>query len=246
MISKDSMFYWWPRIKDLPINTPQTVLVPLEGDVTFKVIDGKPDEAFDTMIEKAIIFAEAMGYPVFVRSDEMSNKFDWENSCYVTKSEDMRAHVCSILEATAMAFGPRFRGVAVREFLELDSAFTAFWGKMPVAKEIRAFVRDGVGECWHPYWPMASIKNPSISHWREELQRIQTYSPTDLATVKEIVETVGRAMGGYWSIDICQTKAGNWYVTDMATGENSYHWGTCPHAPSEMLEQYGDPEGSKG
>lgn len=238
------MFYWWPRIKDLPINVPETVMIPLDGKVTSYVIDGKPDAPFDAMVEKAIEAAERMGYPVFIRSDEMSNKFDWENSCYVTKSEDMNRNICSILEATMMTMmGPGFTGVAVREFLELDARFTAFWGNMPVAREIRAFVMNGVLECWHPYWPPASMKSPSISNWREVLTELQTYTSDDIKTVTEIVEIVGKALGGYWSVDVCQTKNGVWYVTDMAVGEHSYHWGTCPHASPEMLEHYGDPEG---
>ena len=239
---KNSMFYWWPLVRDLPINTPKTIMIPLEGEVTFKVIDGKPDAAFDNMIEIAILAAEEIGYPVFVRSDELSNKFDWEDSCYVTKSEDMNSHVCNILEATAMAIGPRFNGVAVREFLELDWKFKAMYGKMPVAREFRMFVRDGVLECWHPYWPPASIEMPTIPNWYDVLKEMQTPTDEELQTITELSEIIGKAVEGYWSIDLCQTKDGSWYLTDMAVGEDSYHWGTCPNAPPENLAIYGHPE----
>ncbi|GAH32927.1 unnamed protein product, partial [marine sediment metagenome] len=53
---------------------------------------------------------------------------------------------------------------------------------------------------------------------------------------------IGSAVEGHWSIDLCQTKEGIWYMTDMALGEDSYHWGTCPYAPSRMLEHYGHPD----
>jgi len=241
-IGKNSMFFWWPLVKDLPINTPETILIRLEGEVTFKVIDGKPDAAFDAMVEKAIQAAEQIGYPVFIRSDELSSKFDWENSCYVTNSRDMGNHICNILEATAMAIGPRFRGVAVREFLRLNWKFKAMYGKMPVAREFRMFVRDGVLECWHPYWPPSSIEMPTIPDWYEVLKEMQTPTEEELQTIIELAETVGKAMEGYWSIDLCQTKDGLWYLTDMALGEDSYHWGTCPNASPEMLRRYGVPD----
>ena len=225
---------------------PRTILVRHEdafkGRLSYDPIDGKPDEAFSDMLEGAKEAAREIGYPIFIRSDELSNKHDWKESCYVENEGQLYGHICNILEFTACAFGPSFYGVAVREFLELDWRFTAFWGGMPVAREFRMFVRDGALECWHPYWPPSSIERPSIENWREVLGEMQTLTEPDLAHLKDMAERVGKAVGGYWSIDLCQTRKGEWYMTDMATGDSSYHWGTCPHAPPEMLEHYGDPE----
>jgi len=243
-VGKNSMFYWWPLVKGLPINTPETIMIPLEGEIDFHVIDGKPDPVFDCMVDKAIQAAEKLGYPVFVRSDELSNKFEWEDSCYVTKSEDMGKHICNILEATAMSMGPRFNGVAVREFLHLDWKFKAMYGKMPVAREFRMFVQDGKLKCWHPYWPPASIEEPTIEDWREVLKEMQTPTEGELQILTKLAETIGEAVGGYWSVDLCQTKDSSWYLTDMALGPDSYHWATCQNASPDMLAHYGDPDGA--
>jgi len=245
-MNKNSMFYWWPLVKDLDISQPKTMLVRHEGafkgKLSYDPLDGKPDKYFTEMLEVVKEAAKEIGYPVFIRSDELSNKHDWKESCYVENEGQLYSHICNILEFTACAFGPSFYGIAVREFLELDWRFKAFWGGMPVAREFRMFVRDGKLECWHPYWPPSSIERPSIKNWHPLLKEMQTLTDGELAYLTDMAETVGEAVKGYWSIDLCQTKTGRWYMTDMAVGEDSYHWGTCTHAPPEMLDHYGDPE----
>jgi len=240
------MFYWWPLIKSLPIPTPKTALIrhegAFQGKLSYGPIDGEPDPYFDEMIEKAKTAAREIGYPVFVRGDLASAKFDWKNSCYVESPEKMHGNVAKILEYAAMSFTLSFNGVAVREFLELDARFTSHWGEMPVAAERRYFVRDGEVECWHPYWPPAAIRRPSIPNWREALRGLQTPRPREVELLTGYAEMVGRILGGYWSIDFCRHVDGRWFLTDMALGDESYHWATCPHAPPEMLEHYGDPE----
>ena len=160
--NQNSMFYWWPLVKDLPVPQPRTVMVRHEGAfkgrLSYDPIDGKPDEYFNEMLEKVKVAAAELGYPVFIRSDGTSNKHDWKNSCYVESEDQLQGHICNILEFTAMVMmGPSFMGIAVREFLELDWAFKSHYGEMPVAREFRMFVREGTLECWHPYWPPSAI-----------------------------------------------------------------------------------------
>jgi len=245
-IDKSSMFYWWSKVKDLDIPIPKTIMVRHEGafkgKLSYSPIDGKPDQYFLDMLEGVKKAAKEIGYPVFIRSDELSNKHEWKDSCYVENEDQLYSHICNILEFTAMSFGPNFYGIAVREFLDLTWRFTSHGGKMPVAREFRMFVRDGELECWHPYWPPRAILEPSIENWYPVLKEMQTLTQVELEHVGDIAETVGKAVGGYWSIDLCQTKKGEWYMTDIALGEESYHWATCPHASPHMLEQYGEPD----
>lgn len=247
MKNKNSMFYWWPIVKDCGVPMPKTIMIRHEdafkGKLSYDPIDGKPDPAFDEMLEGAKRAAAEIGYPIFLRSDGTANKHDWKNSCYVEQENQLRAHICNILEMTAMTmFGLSFNGVAIREFLKLNWRFTAMHGEMPVAREFRMFVKDGKLQCWHPYWPPASIKKPSIEKWYPVLCELQTIGAVELTHVTELAETIGRVIDGHWSIDLCQTINGEWYMTDMALAENSYHWGTCPNAPPRMLEHYGYPD----
>lgn len=245
--NKNSMFYWWPLVKGLPVPQPETIMVRHEGAfkgrLSYDPIDGKPDEYFNKMLEGVKKAAQEIGYPVFIRSDGTSNKHDWKNSCYVESEDQLYGHICNILEFTAMVMmGPSFMGVAIREFLELDWRFKSHWGEMPVAREFRMFVRKGKLECWHPYWPPSSIERPTVDNWYEVLNEMQTLNSKELKHLTKMAETIGKAVGGYWSIDLCHAKNGTWYMTDMALGDDSYHWGTCQHAPPHMLEHYGPPD----
>jgi len=249
--NKNSMFYWWPIVKDLPVPQPKTIMVRHEGAfkgrLSYDPIDGKPDEYFNEMLKGVKKAAQEIGYPVFIRSDGTSNKHDWKDSCYVVSEDQLYEHIVNILERTAMAMGLGFMGIAVREFLELDWRFKSHWGEMPVAREFRMFVREGKLECWHPYWPPSAIQRPTIENWYEVLKEMQVLSLDELEHLTEMAEIIGEAVGGYWSIDLCHAKNGVWYMTDMALGEDSYHWGTCQHAPPHMLEHYGHPDpSSKG
>lgn len=81
-------------------------------------------------------------------------------TCRVESADAMQGHVMALLEENYMAdtggeAAPS--GFAVREFLELDWSFRAFAGKMPVSTEVRTFLRDGIVECIHPYWPPKAI-----------------------------------------------------------------------------------------
>ena len=212
--------------------------------ISYDPLDGKPEPAFDTMLEKVKEAAAEIGYPVFIRSDGTANKHDWKNSCYVESEDQLRSHICNILEMTAMTMaGLSFNGVAVREFLELDWKFKAFYGEMPIAREFRMFVKDGVCECMHPYWPPASIQRASIDNWYEVLTEMQTIkNSTEGSELTLLAEKVGESIAGHWSIDLCQLKDKRWFMTDMAVAEDSYHWGTCPNAPPHMLERYGYPD----
>jgi len=241
-MNKNSMFYWWPKIKKLDIPQPKTFMVRFKGDFTFEVIDGNINPSWERFFAKVEAEAKKIGYPLFLRSDETSNKHEWKDSCYVESEEKLVPNFCRILEMIAMAFGLGFSGVAVREFLDLDAKFTSHWGGMPVACERRYFVRDGQVECWHPYWPPSAIRKPSIKNWLGVLRELQTPTGDELNLLNRYACLVGEALGGYWSVDFCRHKNGSWYLTDMALGEDSYHWPTCQYASERMLSQYGDPE----
>lgn len=241
-IPRSSMFFWWPLIRDLDIPKPKTVMIEWKVEESpFEILDGKTTVAMSEFIAEIKAAADGLGYPFFLRSDEVSNKHEWGRSCYVESGDRIAQNLSSILELTAMEFGIGFRGVAVREFLDLDSRFTSHNG-MPVAAERRYFVKDGIIECFHPYWPPAAISRPSVRDWKERLEELQTQSAGEFALLKRHAEKVCRAAGGHWSIDFCRHRNGTWYLTDMAPGELSYHWATCPNAPKEMMEIYGDPE----
>jgi len=244
-MNKNSMFYWYPRIKDLGIPMPRTILIPFDRPLGYysfySECDKVPLEEYITKVRR--LHAESgFGLPVFLRTDEASNKHAWKSSCYVTDMERIGSHLQNLLEFSAMV-DIGVRGFVLREFLRLRVGFYAFRGRMPIAREFRFFVRDGEVECWHPYWPPASIEHPDNEAYKVILHEFSRLRESEHKVLTEYAEKIGRAVGGYWSIDFCELRDGGWMMTDMALGEDSYHWSTCEHAPEEMLRLFGDPLG---
>lgn len=248
----NSIFAWYPLVKDI-VPTPRTVMILMEG--TFESFDealvyNRPskDPEMRRLVSAACNAAHELGgYPVFLKSDQLANKHDWKNSCFVASDEQMENGIKNLLEFTLMLMiGPDFRGIAIREFLELDWRFHAFEG-MPVAREFRFFIKNGKVQCRHPYWFPACLRNIDCEDWMPKLREIQQISAEEVdlldgyaLKISEAVEPL-KAPENYWSLDFCITKEGKWYLTDIATGEDSFHYNTCGFAPEDM-KQYPDPE----
>ena len=153
-----SLPYWWEKTRTLDIPQPKTVYTPYKEETLRRTLDGG---ALD--IAPLLDAAEEVGgYPVFLRTDQMSGKHSWKDTCHVESAGVMRGHVLALLEENYMLdMGGEALpgGLAVREFLDLDWSFRAFHGRMPVATEVRTFLRDGTIECIHPYWPPQAIQD---------------------------------------------------------------------------------------
>ncbi len=245
-VNKDSMLYWYPQIKDLDLLMPKTEMIVIPTKKLIKLINNKEDtERFlSEYKEKILERAKKIGYPLFMRTDQMACKHDWKNTCYVPSEKDLINHLFRLVDGNFCVdmFGEAEpNAIVFREFLELDWSFKAF-ADMPIAREFRFFIRDGTVECRHPYWPPNAIRRPSIDDWLDILRKQSILKPSEKTLLDNYSKTIGNVLSGYWSVDYCRTREGLWYLTDMALGEQSYHWSTCDKAPKEMLDHYGDPE----
>lgn len=227
--NRSSMLYWWPRIKDLSIPQPNTIVVPVDVHALSAFWD-QDIELLKPFIPKLEAAAAEIGYPFFLRTDILSAKHDWENSCYVREEEKLLHHVWALADANFSILGPGPSALVFREYIPLASQFTAFWGKMPVAPERRYFVRDGVVQCHHGYWPADAIQNPSVSNWAELLAGMNRQSAMEVLFLTGYAQCAGEALGGYWSVDFALARGNKWFLIDCAEGEKSYHWKECRHA----------------
>lgn len=219
---------WYPLVKDI-VPTPKTEI--MQTDVELEQLwDCKTPEGFDAFIKKLRAVVNRIGLPAFLRTGCGSNKHDWKNSCYVTDASKLEQHVANIVEFCGMADLPTEVWV-VREMLPTVPAFSAFYGQMPITKERRYFVNDGKVVCHHPYWPKESIKgqSPSVRHWWGLLQNLNKETAQERHFLSAQTRKVGKAVPGYWSVDWLWTTKG-WYLTDMGSGEQSYHWPDCKFA----------------
>ena len=256
MNNLNSFFKWYPLIKDI-VPTPKTIMIPREKE--FIDIDIALSPAYGGEVkepEMIRLVAEADkaakvlgGYPVFLRSDETSYKHEWVDSCFIPNKASLGKGMANIYEFTLMNdfSGLEFNGIVIREFLDLPHEFHAFKG-MPVSQEFRFFIKNGYVQCRHPYWFPGAMRRVDVDDWLPKLRKLQELPEATKQLLDNYARAVSKAVeplgapDNYWSVDFCYANGKGWVVTDMAVGEDSYHYGTCPFAPKEMLTNYGNPE----
>lgn len=228
-ISKDSFLYWYPKIEQLDIPQPKSVVIPITDNEFKQTFEGMPKALIQKVQD---IIDSHFELPVFIRTDLASGKHDWENSCFYDGSKALWENLIHIAEFNHIAdiMGLRFAAIIVREYISMDSKFTAFWGHMPVNPERRYFIDGGKVLCHHPYWVETAIVNPSIENWQEVLEEINTEKTEEIELLSDYAEMIAKEMPGFWSIDFCKAKDGRWILIDMATGKHSWHPEDCPFA----------------
>ena len=232
-----SMLYWYPRIKNLEIPQPKTEIYQLKKSE----LSSFYNERFPkTLIKNLNPIISKFSYPFFIRTDFSSAKHSWENSCFIESKEKLSKNIFEIIIQNILAdmIGLPFRALILREYIPLEAGFKAFDGNMPVAKERRYFIKDGLIQCHHPYWPKDSIRTPNNEDWENilEKQNIETKKEIDL--LSKYCLLVASIFEGYWSVDFAYGQDKKWYLIDMAEGSHSFHWLECDFCPAEMKKQY--------
>jgi hypothetical protein len=229
---ESSMLYWWPRVRDLGVPVPETKVLEFGPRCLAGLCypENEEDAANARRVVEAVKkAARGFGYPVFIRTDHASGKHDWENACYVASEEALPRCLGGPIEANELAdLTPE--AIVVRQYIPLESAFTAFRGNMPVAKERRYFVRDGKVVCHHPYWPEDAVRfrpGQEPPDWREKLAELNREAAEEVELLTRYAARLGAALPGYWSFDFACGRDGVWYFIDAARGELSWH-PECP------------------
>jgi hypothetical protein len=98
---------------------------------------------------------------------------------------------------------------------------------MPIHREFRVFVRDGDVEHVQPYWPPDAVKqgDPDTEGWDITLAHASKFDRSEYTTLAmgagKACEAVG---GGFWSVDMIRDDLNQWWLTDMALGDQSFRW----------------------
>lgn len=223
-IKQTDLRYWFPAVQRSGVPYPKTVLI--EDGVDFRdlisALDGKQPKTLDGLIESVVEASNEVGVPFFLRTAYLSGKHGWADTCYCRYPKGIGRNIIGLVEATALADQP-LGCFVVREFLNLQSLFTAFNG-MPVAREFRLFIRDGEVLHIQPYWPPQSIRKPSVPDWRYHLGWLNELSAGDKAFLEARARRINSHIEGFWSMDFAKDVKGDWYLIDMARGELSYLW----------------------
>lgn len=217
------MRYWFPWIKKLGINIPKTYFVDADYNDLLKMLDGNLPKSLAPLLENLKKAVKKVGEPFFMRTAFLSGKHAWADTCYCESFDSIGRNISGLVEATALAWTVPFGCLVVREFLPLRAGFKAF-NNMPIAREFRFFVKDGEVIHWQPYWPPNSMRNTTIDNWEELLHGYSQLDYESLGYLTYTAKEAGKKLGGFWSVDFAQHIDQNWYLIDMARGEESFYW----------------------
>lgn len=235
-MDKNSLLFWYPKVKDLGIRTPFTDFVNLSKKELKEYYSGKGDTCSLGRLgtEVAQLIKDKFDLPVFVRTDQISNKHFWDKACYVDNLETLRSHLFEIICCSMMAdfLGALpIEAIVVREYIPMDTRFRAFAGNMPVNPERRYFIRDGTVLCHHSYWIEGAIQEPLHNklpeNWKELLREANMETDPEWQLLHNYARKIAKAIEGFWSVDFCLSKNKEWVLIDMAEGQKSWHPEDC-------------------
>lgn len=221
-----SLLYWFPKIKELDIPQPRTEILKLSMEELKHLHNERLPHTVTNKVQK--IIDTKFTLPVFLRTDYASDKHRWERSCFYNGSNKLWEQIYNIIEFNLCCdmMGLPFTAIAIREYIKMESGFTAFAGNLPISKERRYFIRDGKVIEKYPYWPVEAIESspfhPKNNDWRDILKKLNTETEKEVKLLTGYAEKVASVLDGYWSVDFCKAKDGRWILIDMAMGERSW------------------------
>lgn len=216
---------WWPKVQGLPgVHLPRTEVVVTTQRTFAHLAYGEQSEEVEQLLTELEQRAELLGYPLFLKGGEISNKHEWEEFCYVREPAQLRVHAQRLAEFAHLVGVEFSRSFVLRELLDTDVAFHAFRGNLPVTRERRYCVYEGRVVHHQPYWPPYSIEEPRVTDWAERLEQLNTETYEEVEHLGTLSLRVAAALGeGNWSIDWLWA-AGRWYLIDLAVLEQSFVW----------------------
>lgn len=225
--------YWFPLIHAAGLPVPKTEIITqplgehrsmMETLLNHGAFNADGEKLLEQIkLSAARIVGEEKLF--FLRTDHSSAKHGWAHTCCVRDWSKLKDHVYQIIVYSEMAdlMGLPTQTWAVRELLETSASFTAF-DDMPIVREFRLFMRDGICEHVQGYWPPDAIDRPSVDNYRELVEQNNRIGDDELELLKTMAVAANAAVPGYWSVDFLQTTSRGWFLTDMAEGEKSFKW----------------------
>jgi hypothetical protein len=228
--------YWFPKLLSvIPQQVPVTHIVRTNATL-ISLLDGQQPYRWHAFLNELSHWGESVGYPCFLRTGHTSDKHSWDKTCRIESPDQFSPHVCRLVEFSECCsmFGLPYDVWAVRQWLTGPIVgFAPCYGNMPVRREFRFFINNGKIQCEHPYWPTESLLRGGCNEDTMVAVEAMNTIGTDQPELHALVSQVAQAFPGYWSVDCLWTDSG-WFVTDMARGENSWHWPECKFSTADL------------
>lgn len=193
--------HWLPESFDvIRDRSPATVWVPVEG--------GAIDD--DAIVDAARVFGDRS---VIVKDYVKSRKHEWNEACFVRRAND-RDELLRVVRTFVERQGSLLTGgVVVRELVELESVGTHPRTGMPLTREHRVFVLDGV--------PLVAAR-----YWAEG-----DYSGEDVP-LDDFAEVMRAVRSRFFTIDLARGVDGTWWIIELGDGQVA---GLLDTVPADVL-----------
>lgn len=166
--------------------TPRSVWLRTAGQVS----DG-------ALAELLAPFGES---PVVVKDFVKSRKHEWEEACFIPSAADRQSAACVVRRMLALQGDDLNEGLVVREYIPFTPLGTHPQSGMPLTKEFRVFVFDGVPVYTTEYWDAADYD--------------EVRPPVDL-----FADVMRSVPSRFFTMDVAQRRDGGWMIVELGDGQ---------------------------
>jgi len=157
----------------------------------------KTNNDLDILIEKTKAFD---GKAVIVKDYVKSEKHYWNTACYVENSNDIKKlteTIKNLIELRGNCFN---EGIAIREYIELNSLVKHSKSGMPLSEEYRLFFYKNELLCIFNYWEEGNynLEKPKT----EEFEKIAKHIESN-----------------FFAMDIAKDKNGKFIIIELGDGQ---------------------------
>jgi hypothetical protein len=221
----NSALLWFPPVAEAGLPVPRTEFVQYDPSSLWPLLDGQPMNGFP--LGELRNACERIGYPAFLRTDLASAKHYGPKAFRVARPDRLEECIFRTFEDNCLKdLSGGTQAFMVREYLSIDSMFTAFGG-LPIGREWRVFADQDGGRCHHFYWPedAFSYERNLPATWQADLAIAATSLDEERrASLYDMAHRAVRAIGySAWSVDFALDTSGKWWLIDMATAARSWH-----------------------
>jgi len=230
-MNRNSALIWLPKIDALGMPTPKTLMVPYNHNAIIAGMESGKRMDIAPLIREVVEVCEEIGWPCFIRTDLGSAKHSGPSAYLADNPASINRIIYRLVEDQELKFwmtGKPPKVFMVRQFLDLDAAFTAFHG-LPISREWRFFADGEKVQCFHPYWPEDVLKEQNLAEGWDRVLADHHTMPECFDKLAEMAVMAAGVCGGDWSVDFAMDKTGKWWLIDMAVKDDSWHWPRCPN-----------------
>lgn len=244
----NNISYWYPRIKNCGIPTPETLIFEVPDEVARAYFMDKPNECMNTILK----FVEDVLIPgipntmwdLFIKNGSFSNKYDF-STCHCRRHKFEIAR--NIIEQNYMAEMVGAGGlseIAVREFIGsyryVHENIPCIYNGMPLRPEFRVFYDFDSKSVLYSvnYWDYDYCHEEICKNKTDQIifdncrKQLESFFETHKNKVEQLINesSINSAdLTGQWSIDIMyDAENDKYWLIDMAVAQASAYWNpTC-------------------